>query len=354
MIKSEYFPGRSLMSGSKEMLYFSGTSYLGLTHLDEYKELIKEGIEKYGVHFSGSRNGNIRYTLYEEAENYLAAWVGTEDAIVTSSGFSAGQLLIKVLEEMGWSMEYAPAAHPSLWRSGEDSTGGDFMSWVTMTKLLLEGMLPRKMVLFCNSCDPLFCEAVHFDWLQDITSYHEVLLVVDDSHGIGVMGKNGEGIASKLKKLPSHIRWIITSSLGKGLSLSAGFIAGPKDILDKIRICPWFVGASPAAPAFLNALLKGEDIRARQAKKLKKYQMLFGTHSLVKKHLNNQPGLPVYYCSHPQLYSYLLSRNIIISHFSYPNPDSPPISRIVLHAALEQGDLGKLLEEMKIFYDDFH
>ncbi len=354
MIKAEYFPGRSLKSDDKEMLYFSGTSYLGLSNHPEYKELIKEGVDLYGVHFSGSRNGNVKYDLFEKSEKYIAGWLGTEDAIITSSGFAAGQLLIKLMEEMGWTMEYAPSAHPAMWRSGEDAAGGDFQSWVMMTRLQLEGMLPRKMVLFCNSCDPLFCDSVHFDWLADITSYHDVLLVVDDSHGIGVMGKNGEGIAAKLRKLPSHIRWIVTSSLGKGLSLAAGFIAGPSDVLEKIRQSAWYAGSSPAAPAFLHALLRGEDLRLRQLKKLNRFQMLFGTHSLVKKHLNNQPDLPVYFCSNPRLYKYLLSRNIIISHFPYPNPDSEPISRIVLHAALEQGDLGKLLEEMKTFFDEFH
>lgn len=353
MIRSEYFPGRSFKADDKEMLYFSGTAYLGLPQHEAYKELIREGVDKYGVHFSGSRNGNIRYSLYEEAETYLANWLGTEDALVTSSGLAAGQLLIKCLEELGWTMEYAPAAHPALWRSAEDNTGGDFTSWVTMTKLQLEGMLPRKMVLFCNSCDPLFCDPVHFDWLNDITDYHDVLLVVDDSHGIGVAGRNGEGVSAKLRKLPSHIRWVVTASLGKGPSLAAGFIAGPMEVLEKVRQSPWFIGASPAAPAFLHALINGTEIRASQLKKLRKYQMLFGTHSLVKRYLHYQPDLPVFFCANQRLYKFLLSRNIVISHFAYPRPDSRPISRVVLHAALEQRDLGKLLEEMKTFFEEF-
>ncbi|MEQ8413814.1 MAG: aminotransferase class I/II-fold pyridoxal phosphate-dependent enzyme [Imperialibacter sp.] len=353
MMRSEEFPGRTLHVNGKEMLYFSGTSYLGLSVDKEYQELIKEGVDKYGVHFSGSRNSNVQYSLFEEAERHIADWLSTGDAVVTSSGFASGQLLIKVLQDMEWSMEYAPGCHPALWRNSDDATNGDFISWSTMIRVQLEGMLPRRMVLLCNSTDPLFCNPVNFDWLTDISTLHEVLLVVDDSHGIGLTGKNGEGVVSQLRKLPSHVQWVVTSSLGKAPGLAAGFIAGSHNLIKKIRQSPWFVGAAPSAPAFLHALLKGGEIRARQLQKLRKFQLPFGSHSLVKQHFNFQPVLPVFFSKSQPLYTYLLSRNIIISHFPYPKPTSSPISRIILHAALDPADIGNLLEEIKTFYEDF-
>ncbi len=353
-MRSDEFPGRTLNVNGKEMLYFSGTSYLGLSVDEEYKELIKEGIDKYGVHFSGSRNGNVQYRLFEEAEHHIAEWLSVGDAVVTSSGFAAGQLLVKVLQDMDWSMEYAPGCHPALWRSSEDDTNGDFISWSTMIKVQLEGMLPRRMILLCNSTDPLMCKPINFDWLNDISTLHEVMLVVDDSHGIGLTGKHGEGVASQLRKLPSHVQWVVTSSLGKAPALAAGFVAGSHQLIKKIRQCPWFVGASPTAPAFLYALVKGDKVRSRQLQKLRKFQMPFASHSLVKQHFNFQPVLPVFFSKNLPLFNYLLSRNIVISHFPYPKPTSNPISRIILHAALEQADIGNLLEEIKTFYEDFH
>lgn len=335
------------------MLYFSGTSYLGLSVDPEYQEILKQGVDKYGVHFSGTRNGNVKYQLFEEAERFIADWLGTGDAVVTSSGFAAGQLLVKVLQEMEWTMEYAPGAHPALWRSLDDATKGDFVTWSAMVRVMLESTLPRRLILLCNSTDPLFCKPVSFDWLLDVPTLHEVILVVDDSHGIGLAGKNAEGIASQLKALPAHVQWVVTSSLGKAPGLAAGFIAGPHQLVKKVRQSPWFIGASPPAPAFLHALIKGEAVRARQLQKLRKFQLPFGSHSLVKKHFGFQPVLPVFFAKSQPLYTYLLSRNILISHFPYPKPESTPISRVVLHAALAQADIGKLLEEVKTFYEDF-
>jgi len=350
---SEEFPGRTLKVNDKEMLYFSGTSYLGLSVDPEYQELIKEGVGKYGVHFSGSRNGNVKYSLFADAEDFIADRLSTGDALVTSSGFASGQLLVKVLQDMEWTMEYAPGCHSSLWRNSQDAVKGDFLTWSSMIKLQLEDILPRRMVLLCNSTDPLFCNPISFDFLSDVSALHDVILVVDDSHGIGLTGRDGEGVAAQLQKLPSHVQWVVTSSLGKAPGLAAGFIAGPHSLIKKIYQSPWFIGAAPSAPAFLHALVNGEKIRYRQLQKLKKFAMPFASHSLVRQYFNHQPVLPIFHAKSQGLYNYLLSRDIVISHFPYPHSESAPISRIVLHAALEQADIGKLLEEIKTFYEDF-
>lgn len=354
MIYSEYFPGRTLNMNGKDMLYCSGTSYLGLSVLKEYQELVKEGVDKYGVHFSGSRNGNVQFRLFEEAEEFLKDWLGVEDALVTSSGLAAGQLLVKVLQDQGWTMEYVPGCHPALWRSTEDDVRGDFMTWSAMMKVQLDGPLPRRLVLLCNSNDPILCHPVSFEWMMDIGSQHEIILVVDDSHGIGVGGKEGEGIVSTLKRLPRHVRWVITASLGKAPALAAGFVAGDATLLGEVRNSPWFAGASPSAPAFLHALIQGEELRKQQLQKLKKFQLPFGSHSLIRAQFTFQRHLPVFFTKHQGLAPYLQSREIVISHFPYPRPESQPVSRVVLHAALEPADIGKLLDEIKTFYEAFN
>lgn len=353
MLTSEEFPGRTLNVNGKEMLYFSGTSYLGLATHSEYQSLIKEGVDRYGVHFSGSRNGNVRYSLFENAEHMVAGWLGAEDALVTSSGLAAGQLLVKALDEMRWAMEYAPGCHPALWRTKDDAVNGDFETWSAMMRVQLESLLPRRLVILCNSTDPLFCSAVDFKWLEEVSTLHEVILVVDDSHGLGLTGDKGEGIAAELCKLPAHVQWVVTASLGKGPGLPAGVVAGPRTVINKIRQSPWYAGASPPAPPVLHAFIHGAGIREAQLLKLRKFQLPFASHSLVKQHFDSQPVLPVFHSRNQRLYNYLLSRQIIISHFPYPRPDSHPISRVVLHAALDKGDIGKLLEEIKTFYEDF-
>ena len=65
-------PGRTAIANGKEYLFFSGYSYLGMSHVPEFAELIKEGIDKYGWLFPSSRISNTQLELFTQFEAKLS------------------------------------------------------------------------------------------------------------------------------------------------------------------------------------------------------------------------------------------------------------------------------------------
>src|SRR5207248_3332410 len=90
-------PGRICMIKGKEYLFFSGYSYLGMNHIKEFRDLIKECIEQYGALYPSSRISNTRLAIYEEFEHYLSEMTGMEETVSFSSGYLAGETISNLL-----------------------------------------------------------------------------------------------------------------------------------------------------------------------------------------------------------------------------------------------------------------
>ena len=184
-------PGRSTQIDGENWLYFSGTGYLGAAWNEDLQALVQEGIQKFGLHFGGSRLSNIQINIFGEAEAFLAQYAGAEQALLLSSGTLAGQLLMKVLGTHG-EVFPAPGAHPAIW-AGFGPTIKSWDNWVERVQELVVEPGP-PLILAANSVDPLYVRQFNFDWLQDLKPQRELIVVIDDSHGFGVLGENGSGI----------------------------------------------------------------------------------------------------------------------------------------------------------------
>ena len=342
-------PGRTASFQGEEWLYFSGTSYLGLSQNVDFQNLIVEGVRQYGAHFGGSRLSNLRLEIFEEAESYLAEWTGAEAALIVSSGTLAGQLVVKTLQNQNPDKNefyFAPQVHPALFGEGEYSSV-DFESWSTLM-LKEANCFDHPMVLFSNTLDPLKAQSYPFHWLEDSYNNVPITLVLDDSHGIGITGKAGAGIFSTLE-VPKNVELIVIASLGKALSIPGGVILGSKKFIQKIWQSPYFGGASPISPAYLHAFL--------QAKKLyqEHLQILFRTIEYFKTAIEplnlfqTFENYPVFYTSEDTLADFLNPYKILISSFPYPTAQSETITRLVLNAAHTQADLSALVDLLRTF-----
>ena len=93
---------------------------------------------------------------------------------------------------------------------------------------------------------PLTSEVGDFDFLQYIEK--PLIVIIDDSHGIGLLGTNGEGIISQLPK-KENIEYIFTYSLSKAFSINGGAISCSKKIANFIRTLPEYTSSTPLSPA---------------------------------------------------------------------------------------------------------
>jgi 7-keto-8-aminopelargonate synthetase-like enzyme len=339
---TDQLPGRTLYINGEEYLYCSGTSYLGISCNEKFREKLLEGIARYGTNYSSSRNSNLQLKVFEEAESYLAAYTGAEAALTFSSGLLAGQVLVQTLLGSGRFI-YAPGTHPAVWRDMADAPEVEqsFEEWAD--RLLQEVLyIPTQhIILVCNSLDPLHARNHSFIWLASLPPEKQYTVIIDDSHGFGVTGTNGAGIYSQLPRVP-HVRLIVVSSLGKAFAVPAGVILGDRQLIAQLRASPFYGGASPAVPAYLYAFLHSQEIY-KEAR-----QKLFGNIAGFQEQLERPEmfrafdRFPVFSTASHALCPYLQEHNVLISSFRYPTPAHDPITRVILNSLHTPEDLQRL------------
>ncbi|MCF6240032.1 MAG: aminotransferase class I/II-fold pyridoxal phosphate-dependent enzyme [Bacteroidales bacterium] len=318
------------------LLVFKGTDYLGMTKNREFREYLHEGFLKYGSSFGGSRLSGSFADLYHEAENRLSKISGTEAALTFSSGTLAGLAAINILDK-NQECIYAPDVHPALAPPAHLKTIS-FDLW--KSNLIKKVKSDKKpLVILSNSLNPLKLEKYDFSWLHELAEEVAITLIIDDSHGYGVLGKDGSGIYNQLPNA-DNIEKIVVSSLGKAWAVPGGVVLSSKKIIDKLRTSSLFGGASPVIPAYLYAFLNAQALYAQNRKRLKNNIHLFLEN--LSAQLNYIPGFPVFSTLNHSFYDLLLKQGIEISAFNYPSPDSDRYTRIVLTSSHTEKEILKL------------
>lgn len=314
------------------MSVFSGTSYLGLDRHPNFLQLVQEGMALYGVHYGGSRRSPLTPDIFAEAEAYLARWTGAPAALLTSSGTSAGQLVVRFLATHQRHLHYSPGVHPALWWPG----AREHTSWQHWAKQLQE----RKVVSLTDAIDPLAVREP--DW-RLLPPEGDGTLVVDDSHAIGLLGTSGAGSWQKLRRYWSG-KLVVVASLGKALALPAGIILGAEDFIAALREQPQFGGASPPAPAPIYAFLQAPALIARQRRLLQAGIDYVQQALTAHPDLHFLPNYPVISVRKHEWTAQLAAGGITISSFTYPGPGDPRYSRIILRADHSQEALMRLVQ----------
>jgi 8-amino-7-oxononanoate synthase len=322
-------------------LYFGGTAYLGIPKNQDFINLYIEGIKKFGLNNGTSRTNNIQLGIYDEAEKVAAGRYGAEAALITSSGYLAAQLTVKALSALG-KVIYAPATHPALWLTGQPANQQSFNDWKKETINLINTSGGKTWVLISNSLNNLFPEIYDFNFLTEIHPEKEIILIVDDSHGIGV-NNNGMGAFINLP-VKANIERIVVASMAKALGVDAGLVLGSNAVMDKLKNSNIFVGASPPSAASLVAYIHAEKIYHNAWTRLRENIKLLTAD--LNKTWTFEPAFPAFLTQDAALANRLLKEKILISSFPYPKPESEPINRIVLSSWHEKEDINRLIKAL--------
>ncbi|MCL6265466.1 pyridoxal phosphate-dependent aminotransferase family protein [Flagellimonas myxillae] len=345
-ITIDSFPGRTIHKNGKEYLYFGGTSYLGLQLDKEFQDLYIKNLKRYGTNYGASRKSNIQLSIFEKAEAHLANMVGSQACITLSSGYLAAQLVVQTLVQQGHPTIAVPNAHIALSTDNVINTSSPEEFHAKLNEMLNLGKDAVPAILF-DTIDFSKGQYPDFAMLRQLP-LDKVILVGDDSHGIGLVGANGNGCYSTLKELqPAQL--IVCCSLGKGLGIQAGAIFGTKSTVDVLRDTAFFGGASPAAPAFLSTLLYAGDIyKERRARLFEHLDYLESLPDILQlfTHIN---GHPTFEFRNLELANYLEGKGFIFTNFNYPDHKGPIVSRIVLSAYHKKQDVQDLVDCLNNF-----
>lgn len=354
-------PGRTILVDGREYLFFSGYSYLGMSHVPDFLELIKEGLDRYGVLYPSSRVSNTPLALYGHVERYLAQLTGREATVTFSSGFlacmAAGQLVAGLGEVL-----VAPGTHPATGLQGGALGATAYDDWCKSVLSHTHSSGAKEFVLVMDSVAPLEGAVRNFVFLQDLPRNKRYTVLIDDSHGIGWLGEHGEGIAGALMHLP-HVEYVLVYSLSKALHVQGGAVGCSRAMAERLRRLPVYTGSTPMAPSHAHALLTGGPLyEVQRARLTHNREALIGRRArgLVP------TATPVFLCTERGaarqgeggsggstgeggMAAWLEERGILISSFAYPDPTGTVIDRVVLSALHRDEDLERLCAALVTF-----
>jgi len=226
-----------VMIDGKRVTMFGSNSYLGLTNHPKIKEFTKSTIDKYGTGCAGSRFLNGTLDIHIELEERLANFVGKEAALVFSTGF---QVNLGVLATLTGRTDYIlldEMDHASI-------IDGARLSFSKVIKYRHNDMvdLEKKLSKLPLEAIKLIATDGVFSMEGDIAKLPEIVvlaekynanIMVDDAHGLGVMGKNGAGTAAHFG-LTDEVD-LIMGTFSKSFASLGGFIAADKSVIEYLK-----------------------------------------------------------------------------------------------------------------------
>jgi len=329
------FPDRIIEIDHEEYLYFGGTAYLGLPTNKTFQEVVINNIRKWGTNYGSSRSANIQLTAYKNGETFLAKHIEAEAAVTVSSGMLAGKLVIEELKKQTDTFFHFPDNHTAI--QVQDS----FPIFVKneINRRLLDSKL-EKITILTDAVSGFQTSAINLSILNEIPSHKEITLLIDESHSLGILGPNGNGIYADVN-LPIQ-RKIMVSSLGKAFGLSGGVIASDASFINQIKTQSIFVSAAGMNPAFVQTLADAETLYKTQHQKLLDNLNYIDQKLIKHDSIKFDKNYPLIYLTDDRIIEILKSNKIIIASFKYQQ-NAGNLNRIVVTANHLYEDLDKLI-----------
>ena len=230
---------RVKMEGRGEVLILSSNNYLGLSNEPEVVRAGKEGLDKYGAGTGSVRFICGTFTVHRELEQGLADLVGTEASLSYVSAWNANEGLTASIVEEGDFVVSDALNHASiidsirLAKSITKCTTGVYKhsDLDDLRAKLGSAKGARRRIIWTDGVFSMEGSIAKLPDILQLARDYDAIVVVDDSHGTGVMGATGRGVAEHYGVLGAVD--IITSTLGKALGGAAGgIVAGPAALCD--------------------------------------------------------------------------------------------------------------------------
>jgi 8-amino-7-oxononanoate synthase len=243
----------------KPRIMLASNNYLGLTGDERVMEGAEDALHRYGTGLTGSRLLNGTTPLHLALERELAEWMDTDDAIVFTTGNQANVGTLGTLLGPSDTVIVDSADHASI-------LDGALISKAKMRAFRhnrldkLQRALQRAegdgggVLVVVDGVFSMEGDVAPLVDIAELCARHGARLMVDEAHGAGVLGARGAG-ASELLGVEDRVD-LRMGTFSKSLAACGGFVAGPAEVIDYLRISsrPFLFTAS-AVPAALGAAL---------------------------------------------------------------------------------------------------
>jgi 7-keto-8-aminopelargonate synthetase-like enzyme len=275
LVVDEIGPDRWIRVCGRKVVNFGSDSFLGLDQDARVQEAVIRGVHRWGTHNGASRAfSSVRANT--EAEERLAAWLGTEACLIYPSVTLANMGAIPGLVGRQDLIVVDEHAHNSI-QEGTKIAKANGVPVATFShcnpkalEQVLKGATYRIALIAIDGVYSMTGALPPLVELNEVAKARNAVLYVDDAHGTGIMGRNGRGTV--LDALGNYDNALVVGSLSKGFSCAGGFIGCSRDMqrLLKIRSNTYIFGG-PVPPAYLEAICTVCDILASP-----EYDLLIG------------------------------------------------------------------------------
>ncbi|RPJ20301.1 MAG: aminotransferase class I/II-fold pyridoxal phosphate-dependent enzyme, partial [Chloroflexi bacterium] len=230
--------GAWLTVDGKHVLNFCSNNYLGLANHPKIVEAAKEATEKYGVGPAAVRSIAGTMDLHVQLEQRLAKFKGAEDVITFQSGFTANLGTISALVGKEDVIFSDRLNHASI-IDGSRLSGAKIIPYEHNDPSALEEAIKehassyRRALIITDGVFSMDGDIAPLPALVEVAKKYDILFMVDDAHGEGVLGKGGRGIVDHFG-LHGKID-IEIGTMSKAFGVMGGIVAGNKIIIEWLR-----------------------------------------------------------------------------------------------------------------------
>ena len=222
----------------EEVMNFCANNYLGLANHPKLIEFAKEGLDKHGYGMSSVRFICGTQDIHKELEKQISSFLGTDDTILYSSCFDANAGLFETILDAECAVISDTLNHASIIDGirlckaqrirFKHNDMGD------LEEKLKESQNTRLRLVATDGVFSMDGDVAKVDQICDLADKYDSLVMVDDSHATGFVGKTGRG-SPEYRGVQDRVD-IITSTMGKAMGgASGGFTSGRQEIIDILR-----------------------------------------------------------------------------------------------------------------------
>jgi 8-amino-7-oxononanoate synthase len=248
----------------RDRLMLGSNNYLGLTGDQRVKKAAAEALERYGTGLTGSRLMNGTLPLHRELEQEIADWMHAEQALVFTTGYQANVGCLSGVLGPSDTVIADSSDHASI-LDGCKLSGARLRPFRHNRMDRLEQMLERAasdgggVLVVVDGVYSMEGDICDLPAVTERCRRHGARLMVDEAHAVGVLGSRGAG-SCDLYEIEDQVD-LRMGTFSKSLASCGGFIAGPADVIDYLRISSRpFLFTAAAVPAAVAAALEAVRI----------------------------------------------------------------------------------------------
>ena len=249
----------------RKLLMFGSNNYLGLASHPHVRKEVEKCISSYGVGIGGPPLLNGYTKLHQELEERLANFKHKEAAMIFSTGYGANVGLVTGLISRNDKLLYDEYSHASfcdgIKMANLDSYKFKHNSAEGLAELLKHYSPTKSSDIFVGveGVYSMDGDIAPLDKIVSLTKKNGAILMIDDAHGTGVMGKTGSGTAEHFG-VTDEVD-IIMGTFSKTFGVVGGFVCSTKPIIDYLRFfARSYMFSASLPPMVISAVLAGLDV----------------------------------------------------------------------------------------------